>query len=149
MNRFSSSIVLLGILIAPPRATAAQDPPPLPSPLSLGDVIGIAAGRRDEVQPARARTKAGQARPAIVSALADPMISPSLDHLPFMMTGADFSVTIEQQLPLSKIRDHRRASALADVDRLRAAADRTRLDVGLEAATAWLMLQERRRTARL
>ena len=75
------------------------------------------------------------------------MISPSLDHLPFMMGGADVSVTIEQQIPLSGIRRHRRASALADVDRLRAEANRTTLDVGIDAANAYLMLQERRRTA--
>ena len=77
------------------------------------------------------------------------MISPSLDHLPFMLGGADVSVTIEQQIPLSGIRGHRRASALADVDRLRAEASRTSLDVGIEAANAYLMLQERRRMAAL
>jgi outer membrane protein TolC len=77
------------------------------------------------------------------------MISPSLDHLPFMLNGADVSVTIEQQIPLSGIRGHRRASALADVDRLRAETGRTTLDVGVEAANAYLMLQERRRTATL
>jgi outer membrane protein TolC len=77
------------------------------------------------------------------------MLSPSLDHLPFMLNGADFSVAIEQQIPLSGIRGHRRASSLADVDRLRAEANRTTLDVGIEAANAYLMLQERRRTAAL
>jgi outer membrane protein TolC len=66
-----------------------------------------------------------------------------------MLGGADVSVTIEQQIPLSGLRGHRRASALADVDRLRADASRTRLDVGIEAAGAFLMLQERRRTAAL
>jgi outer membrane protein TolC len=84
-----------------------------------------------------------------VSALEDPMISPSLDHLPFMLGGADASVTFEQQIPLSGIRGHRRASALADVERLRADANRTSLDVGIDAANAYLMLQERRRTAAL
>jgi outer membrane protein TolC len=92
---------------------------------------------------------ASEARPAIVSALSDPMISPSLDHLPFMMNGADYSVTIEQQIPLSGIRGNRRASALAEVDRLRAESRRTTLDVGLEAVNAYLMLQERRRTTTL
>jgi outer membrane protein TolC len=109
----------------------------------------IAAERRDEIQAARARTRAGEARPTIVSALENPMISPSLDHLPFMMGGADVSVTIEQQIPLSGIRRHRRASALADVDRLRAEADRVVLDVGIQGANAFLMLQERRRTEAL
>jgi outer membrane protein TolC len=38
---------------------------------------------------------------------------------------------------------------LADVDRLRAEANRTTLDIGIEAANAFLMLQERRRTKAL
>ena len=132
-----------------PSAAAAQTTPALPSPLSLGDVIRLASERRDEIQAARARIRAGEARPAIVSALEDPMISPSVDHLPFMLGGADVSFTIEQQIPLSGIRGHRRASALADVDRLRAEASRTTLEVGLQAVNAFLMVQERRRTAAL
>ena len=55
-----------------------------------------------------------------------------------MLGGADVSFTIEQQIPLSGIRGHRRASALADVDRLRADASRTTLDVGIQAANAFL-----------
>ena len=127
----------------------AQATTALPSPLSLADVVRVASERRDEIRAARARILAAEARPTIVSALADPMISPSIDHLPFMLDGADVSVTIEQQIPLSGIRGHRRASALADVDRLRAEANRTTLDVGIQAANGFLMLQERRRTAAL
>jgi outer membrane protein TolC len=150
MTRFlSSNLLLMAMAMALPVAAAAQDATPLPSPLAIGDVIRIAGERRDEIQAARARTRAGEARPAIVSALSDPMLSPSLDHLPFMLNGADFSVAIEQQIPLSGIRGHRRASSLADVDRLRAEANRTTLDVGIEAANAYLMLQERRRTSAL
>src|SRR6266542_4018979 len=93
--------------------------------------------------------RAAPARPTIVSALEDPMLSPSLDHLPFMLGGADMSFTIEQQIPLSGIRRHRRASALADIDRLRAEASQTTLDVGRQAANAFLMVQERRRTQAL
>jgi outer membrane protein TolC len=77
------------------------------------------------------------------------MVSPSLDHLPFMLNGADVSIAIEQQIPLSGIRGHRRTSALADVDRLRAESGRTALDVRLQAVNAYVMLQERRRTAAL
>jgi outer membrane protein, heavy metal efflux system len=150
MNRLTSPLVLvLGLAVTAPGTAAAQAGQPLHSPLSLGDVIRIAAERRDEIQAARARTRAGEQRPAIVSALEDPMISPSLDHLPFMLGGADVSITIEQRIPLSGIRGHRRASALADVERLRAEANRTTLDVGIDAANAYLMLQERRRTAAL
>jgi outer membrane protein TolC len=132
-----------------PAVAAAQPTPALPSPLGLADVIRVAGERRDEIQAARARVRAGEARPAIVSALGDPMISPSLDHLPFMLGGADVSFTIEQQIPLSGVRRHRRASALADIERLRAEASRTALDVGMEAANAFLMVQERRRTEAL
>jgi cobalt-zinc-cadmium efflux system outer membrane protein len=134
---------------ASPNEAVAQAAQALPSPLALSDVIRIAGERRDEIQAARARTRAGEARPVIVSALDDPMISPSLDHLPFMLGGADVSFTIEQQIPLSGIRRHRRASALADIDRLRAEAIRTTLDVGMQAANAFLMVQERRRTEAL
>src|SRR5215207_4130116 len=83
-----------------PNTTAAQETA-LPTPVTLAGVIRIASERRDEIEAAHARTRAGEARPAIVSALADPMISPSLDHLPFMMGGADMSFAIEQQIPLS------------------------------------------------
>jgi outer membrane protein TolC len=132
-----------------PALAAAQAADALPSPLSLADAIRIAGERRDEIQAARARTRAGEARPTIVSALADPMLSPSLDHLPFMFEGADVSVAIEQQIPLSGIRGHRRAAALADVDRLRAEANRATLDVSVQSANAFLMLHERRRMAAL
>jgi len=138
-------VLALGATGRPVQA-GAQTSATLPSPLSLGDVIRLASERRDEIQAARARIRAGEARPAIVSALEDPMISPSLDHLPFMLGGADVSVTIEQRLSLSGIREHRRGAALADLDRLRAEASRATLDVGIQAAQAFLMVQERRRT---
>lgn len=129
-----------------PSPGGAQTQAVLPSPLRLVDVVRIAAERRAEIAAARARSRAAEQRPAIVSALQDPMVSPSLDHLPFMWGGADVSVTLEQQIPLSGIRGHRRAAALADIDRLRAETGRAGLDVGLQAATAFLMLQERQRT---
>ena len=119
------------------------------TPLTLADAVRLASERRAEIEAARARARAAESRPAIVSALDDPMISPSLDHLPFMFNGADVSFTIEQRIPLSPIRRHRRDSALADLARLRADVTRATLDVGLEAATAFLMLHERRRTADL
>jgi outer membrane protein TolC len=149
MTRSVSLVVLLLVMATASPGDAAAQGATLPSPLSLADVIRIAGERRDEIQAARARTTAAEARPTIVSALSDPMLSPSLDHLPFMLNGADYSVTIEQQIPLSGIRAHRRASALADVDRWRAETIRTALDVRVEAATVYLMLQERRRTAAL
>ena len=138
--------------IAIPAAGSGQDlsaKPPLPAPLRMDDAMRIAAERRDEIVAARARERAGEARPAIVSALEDPMLSPSLDHLPSMLGGADVSLTYEQRIPLSGIRGHRRAAALAGLDRVRADTKRRTLDVGIEAANAFLMLYERRRTSAL
>ena len=152
MKRFSGlrfALLLTAGATLCPVWLPAQTTPALPSPLSLAEVIRVAGERRDEIQAARARTRAGEARPIIVSALEDPMISPSLDHLPFMLGGANVSLTIEQRISLSGIRGHRRTSALADVERLRAEANRTILDVGVQAANAFLMLQERRRTQAL
>jgi len=147
LNSVIRIVLVAALMLAGVRpSSAGQSTATIPAPLTLADVVKLASERRDEIQAARARTRAGEARPAIVSALDDPMISSSLDHLPFMLGGADVSVTIEQQFPLSRIRQHRRASALADIDRLRAEADRTTLDIGIQAANAFLMLQERRRT---
>lgn len=136
------------LVVAVPAHIRAQAPAS-PAILRLADAVSLAGERRDEIAAARARVRAGEARPAIVSALDDPMVSPSLDHLPFMFDGADVSVTVEQSFPLSGIRGHRRAAALADLDRLRAEAGRDTLDVGLQAAAAFLMLQQRRQTAAL
>ena len=148
-RRLDQAVALVIAIVGWPSLGAAQTQVELPSPLQLVDAVRIAGERRAEIDAARARTRAGEQRPAIVSALQDPMVSPSLDHLPFMWSGMDVSVTIEQQIPLSGIRGHRRASALADVDRLRAETGRAGLDVGLQAATAFLMLQERQRTQAL
>jgi Outer membrane efflux protein len=144
-----TAAALFIVVVGWPSFGAAQAQGALPSPLRLVDVVRIAGERRAEIDAARARTRAAEQRPAIVSALQDPMVSPSLDHLPFMWSGADVSVAIEQQIPLSGLRGHRRASALADIDRLRADTGRVGLDVGLQAATAFLMLQERQRTQAL
>lgn len=135
--------------LAPTPVPAQEGAAALPTPLGLADVVRLAGQRRAEVEAANARVRAAEQRPLIAAALPDPMVSPSLDHLPFMWGGVDVSVTIEQQLPLSGIRGHRRAAALADIDRLRAETTRTGLDVGLQAATAFLMLQERQRTQAL
>jgi len=140
MFRTSVPVLFFAVLaLARPIEGKAQGTPALPSPLSLTDVIRVAGERRAEVEAARARLRAGEEQPTIVSALEDPMISPAIDHLPFMLDGADVSVTIEQRIPLSGIRRHRRASAVADIDRLRADANRTTLDVGVQAANAFLM----------
>ena len=138
------------VLIACPVAeTQAQQPVYPPGLVTLDAVLQLAVGRRAEIVAARARARAAEARPAIVGALEDPMVSASVDHLPFMFNGADVSLAVEQRFPLSGIRWHRRAAARADIDRFRAEIGRAQLDVALEAGVAFLMLQERRRTSEL
>lgn len=135
------SLVPFLLICVLPRPLLAQPE----AALTLGDVLRIASERREEVIAARSAIRAGEQRPAIVSALEDPMVAVSLDHVPFMGGGADVNVTVEQRFPLSSVRGERRSSALAELRRLRAEAERVTLDVQLEAVTGFLMLDERRR----
>lgn len=127
--------------------TQAQSGFTLPEPLRLEQVLSIAGERRAEIVAAKARARAFAQRPAIVSGLEDPMLSPSLDHLPFMLHGADVSLTVEQRFPLSGVRGNRERAAQADFRRVQAEAEKVALDVELDAAAAYLMLQERRQMA--
>jgi outer membrane protein TolC len=145
-HSFVHFVLAVAVLGVPANRAHAQGAPP---GLTLRDAVRLAGERRAEIDAARALVRAAEARPVIAGALEDPMISASLDHVPFGMAGADVSVTVEQRVPLSPIRQHRRESALADLTRLRAEIDRASLDVGLEASTAFLMLHERRRRAQL
>lgn len=140
----SCCAALLATVLSAP--VMAQD---LPAPLRLPDVVRLAGERRAEIEAVRASASAAEARAEVVAALEDPMLSSSLDHLPFSWEGADYSFTIEQRFPLSGLRQHRRAAVLAERDRLTAEASRARLDVQIQAANAFLMLWERRRTAAL
>jgi outer membrane protein TolC len=128
---------------------AFADDAVLPAPLRAGDVARIARTRRPEVGAARARARAAAERPAIASALDDPDISASIDHLPFSGDGADVSFAIEQRFPLSGIRGDRQRSAEAAARGALAAVDRTGLEVELEASTAFWMLAELRERLKL
>ena len=142
------ALAVLAVLgIRAPLEARAQGPEPLPDPLRLELVIRIAGEHRAEIAAARARARAAAERPAIVSALEDPVIFPSIDHLPFNFEGVDYSISVEQRFPLSGVRGHRRTSAEAEWQRFRAETDRIALDVELQAVTAFYMLQERRRIA--
>lgn len=118
----------------------------LPSPLTIEQVQRYARAHRAEITAARARARAAAQRPGTVSGLEDPMVFPSLDHLPFMLDGADVSLAIEQRFPLSGVLGNRGRVAEADAQRLRAETMRIGLDVELDAAGAFLMLDERRKT---
>ena len=127
---------------------ARAEGPERPSvPLRLQDVLALARQHRAEIAAAGARARAAAQRPAIVSALDDPMILPSIDHLPFMLGGVDASIVLEQRFPLSRIRGHRQRAAEAEARGSVAEADRVRLDVELDATLAFLMLREERQMA--
>jgi cobalt-zinc-cadmium efflux system outer membrane protein len=135
--------------MASPFVAAALAQAPAP-PLTLEKVVETAVLQRGEIAAARARADASAQRPAIEGALEDPMISPSIDHYPFdMMEGEeggryDWSVSIEQRLPLSGLRGHKRRAARAQAAGDAALAERTTLDVVAEAQRAFFMLRERR-----
>jgi cobalt-zinc-cadmium efflux system outer membrane protein len=137
----TSLAVSLLVSLSPARVLARDE---LPSPLRLEDVLAYGRSHRQEIVAARARARAAGERPAIVSALEDPMLMPSIDHLPFMLHGVDASLMVEQSFPLSGVRGHRQRAAEADARRLRAESERVSQDVQLDAARAFLMLRERR-----
>ncbi|MDP2344002.1 MAG: TolC family protein [Deltaproteobacteria bacterium] len=134
---------------APDADADADADEALPDPLRLQDVLQRARDHRAEILAARARARAVAERPAIVSSLEDPMVSPSVDHLPFALHGADVSLVVEQRFPLSGLNQDRRRGAEAEAERVAAEADRVVLDVELDAARAFLMVHERRRRAEL
>lgn len=130
---------------------AAEDQAQIIAPaLTLEIVVENALRNRGEIVAAQARASALAQRPAIVGALEDPMISPAIDHYPFDMMDEeggsryDWSVSIEQRIPLSGVRGHRRRAAEADALRAGAEAERTALDVVSQAQRAFFMLRERR-----
>ena len=137
------------------QASAMAEPLPLPDPLQLTDVTEFAVRNRPEVAAANARAEALAQRPAIVRALDDPMVTPSIDHYPFEMMEEeggrryDWSVSIEQRFPLSGVRGHREAVARADAQGAVARAHGTELDVVHGAQTSFFMLHERRQMLRV
>jgi cobalt-zinc-cadmium efflux system outer membrane protein len=140
---------MLVVCIACLAGPATADDQALPTPLRVGDVARTARTQRLEVAAARARARAAAERPAIVSALEEPEVSASIDHLPFMGGGADLSLAIEQRFPLSGIRGDRRRATEAGARRELAVVDRTGLEVELEAASSFWMLVELRERSKL
>jgi outer membrane protein TolC len=127
----------------------ARAEPPLPTPLRAKDVGAIAKARRSEIAAAKARARAIAQRPAIVSALDDPSIAVSFDHIPFSGMGVEGSVTFEQTFPLSRVRGNRRRAAEAGARRELAIVERGELDVELEGIRAFWMLAEARASVRI
>src|SRR5688572_14095578 len=124
--------LLAGLLLH--SATAVADVA-VSDALELQGAVQIALRNRAELSAASARADALAQRPAIVGALEDPMVSPSVDHYPFDMpeeaggmeeSGAgrryDWSVSVEQRFPLSGVRGHRKDAASAEAQRAQALA---------------------------
>lgn len=123
----------------------AQSKEALPSPLRPDDVVTWAKTHRAELTAAKAKASALTETPKVVSALPDPMLMVSMDHLPFKLMGADASLLIQQDFPLSGILGKKKASAEADARAAGADVDRVALDVAAEALVAYLMVVERER----
>lgn len=140
---------------------------------TLDTVIHEALASRLEITAANERVAAAQERPAIDSALEDPMLTPSIDHYPFktMKNAAaapapmeedaetpaampaddkeygryNWSVAIEQRFPFSSQRAYRRDAATADVNKASAETERTTLNIVYETISAFYMVNEKRR----
>lgn len=146
----SKSHLLAGIIatcLLASSVASAQEAVGLPSPLNVEEAVRLARERRAEILGARARATAAAQRPAQVAAPPDPMLMFSVDHLPFALHGADVSAQFQQDFPLSRILRHRRRAAEAGAVGARAEQSRAGLDVELDAARAFFMLDERRRTS--
>jgi cobalt-zinc-cadmium efflux system outer membrane protein len=124
------------------RSAEAQE---LPSPLDVTTVVRLARERRQEVVARAARARARAQRPTIDGSIEQPMAMLSIDHLPFTFEGADFSVMLQQDFPLSGLLGRRRAAAEASARRALADVATATLDVAFEAVDALLMTAERRR----
>ncbi|MFZ5843598.1 MAG: TolC family protein [Pseudomonadota bacterium] len=128
----------------------------------LPEVIAHARLHRSELAAASASIQAARQRPAQVSALDDPMLTPAIDHYPFepMSTGDamdapesygryDWSLGIEQRFPLSGLLTYKRRAADADVRKVQALGDGLSLDIEFSAASAFFMLIEQRRMSEI
>lgn len=144
--RFTAALLLglVGTALASAGLAQVTKSPALPDPVHLEDAIVYARVHRLEIDAARSSARAAGFRPAIVSALPDPVLSLSLDHVPFPARNFDRSMTWEQSLTPSGQRRSRERAARAGATSLSARADRVELDVEYEAMRAFAMLYEAR-----
>jgi outer membrane protein, heavy metal efflux system len=124
-------------------------------PISLQQAMHLARQNRQEIVAASASASAARERARQSDALEDPMIMASIDHYPFERMDSmaaqdsngdfDWSLTLEQRFPLTRVRSYRRQAAEAAADRLLAQADTITLNVMQQAADSFLMLSETQR----
>ena len=113
--------------------------------LTLDHVLSEARANRQELRAAHSRAEAAAQVPKLVGALPDPMLMGGIDHLPVSLMGADFSVQLQQDFPLSRVRGHRARAAQGEADARKAQAATASLDVEAAALRAFLMLVETQR----
>lgn len=117
----------------------------LPNPLQLQQVVALAGEHRAEIASAKGLAEAAAQRPAMESALDDPMLMVQALHVPFRQPGFNGGVMIQQSFPLSGVLGRRRTAAQHEARGFEAAIATAELDVELEAARAFFMLHEARR----
>jgi outer membrane protein TolC len=74
------------------------------------------------------------------------MLMVQADLIPISFAGVNGSVTIQQELPLSRIRGNRGRAAEAEASQFKEEVRRASLDVELEALAGYFMVAERRET---
>ncbi len=134
-------------VVAAPQAASADDS--LPEPLRPDVVIAYARAHRAEIRAARAKADADAQMPRVVSAPPEPMIMTSIDHLPFSGMGANVSLMIQQEFPMSGILGDRKRAAQAEARASTANARTVALDVEYQAIAAFLMLAELERMRKI
>lgn len=144
-RRRGSTVALLLASLLRLHDAHGQSRDALPEPLRAEDVVRFVRGHRAEVTASQAQARAAEQRPAIVSALPDPMVMVSADHIPFSLMGVDGSVLVQQDFPLSGVLGARRRAAEARARESRIRVSQTSLDVELDALRAFYMLAGVRR----
>lgn len=147
LRSLSASALITAAAFALARPARAEADVALPSPLHADQVVAFAKDHRAEIVASRAKANALAETPKVVSALPDPMVMVSLDHLPFDFMGYDASIAIQQDFPLSGVLGKKRLAAAADANAAKSDVRRVELDVELEAVVAYFMVVERERMA--
>ncbi len=145
LHRVCVAAVAVAFSLWAENVVAAEAVAPLPSPLRADDVVAFAKGHRAEISAAKAKAGALAETPKFVSALPDPMVMVSLDHLPIRLMGADASLLVQQDFPLSGVLGKKKLAAESDAKAAGADVERIALDVERDALLAYLMVVERER----
>ncbi|MGZ5969502.1 MAG: TolC family protein [Polyangiales bacterium] len=141
------AVLVGGVVLAYAGLARAEASSPLPAPLRADQVVAFAKEHRSEIVASRAKASALAETPKVVSALPDPMVMVSVDHLPFSFMGVDATIAVQQYCPLSGVLGKTRLSAAAEANAALSDVKRVELDVELEAVVAYLMVAERERMA--